>query len=482
MTIDHSIRTDLAREREEQARWRLRPRFGDVRTFDQLIENEFLPEEKQRALQNRQLAHVIRHAVAEVPYYRELFEARRLTPADVGTLADLPKLPLLDKVLVRENETRLQPVKLPRGERNYGVFSSSGTTGHRTRIRQTVSSNAMYTYLSQRNYRWFRFDPSKTLAFIRAAPDLPRQRNGSFLPDGVPCIRRRWRYAGTHFETGSWLGMTTTTPVEQQIRWLHDTRPTYLGSHASWLEHISYATGGHTPVDSLEAVIGIVEQMTPPMRERIERVFAVPVHQSYGLNEVGLVAVRCAAGNYHVHVEHCIVEIVDEDGQPCAPGVPGRIAVTALRNPAMPLIRYDTDDLAEMVTGPCPCGRTLPAFTGLTGRYRRYVSLPEGSQGLFLALRRAINALPDEAVRNLRQFQVHQFRDDRFELRLATAGPLPAAFRERVHAAWEAAIGDRRETLSIIEVDEIPRGPGGKYQDFTSDYMPAPDREGAVDA
>ena len=47
-----------------------------------------------------------------------------------------------------------------------------------------------------------------------------------------------------------------------------------------------------------------------------------------------------------------MVEIVDENGRPSAPGSTGAIVVTDLKNAAMPLLRYDTDDTAEAVAGP----------------------------------------------------------------------------------------------------------------------------------
>ena len=62
-----------------------------------------------------------------------------------------------------------------------------------------------------------------------------------------------------------------------------------------------------------------------------------------------------------MHAEHCIVEIVDDEGSPCAPGRSGRLLVTALRNFAMPLLRYDTGDTA-LLGEPCPCGRGLPVI------------------------------------------------------------------------------------------------------------------------
>jgi len=468
------VRTDLELEPEEQRRWRLHPRFASLGTFDRLVENEVLSEDERAARQAEALTRVVRFASTAVPYYQDLLETLRLSPGDIQKPSDLHKLPLLDKGMVAGHEKRLRARALPRGERVFGKTSSSGTTGQPTNVVHSTSSNSMFTFLTQRNYRWFRLDPLKSLAFIRTAVDLPRMPGGREHSDDTTIRLHRWRYAGQFFKTGPWFALTMTTPVERQIEWLQEIRPAYLGSHASWLENLTYATGGRRPVDSIEAVIGVVEQMLPTMRERVERVFEVPVHQAYGLNEIGLVASRCAAGRYHVHSEHCIVEIVDREGNPCPPGEPGRIAVTALRNLAMPLFRYDTDDLAEAAIGPCPCGRTLPAFVGLLGRYRRHASLPAGSYALFLSLRGAVAEMPELLVRNMRQFQVHQYRDGRIDLRLETVGPLPAAFYERIHAAWAETIGDRTEILTTVEVDDIPRPPNGKLQSFTSDYMADP--------
>ncbi len=464
----------MKRELAAQARWRPRPRFARLQTFNRLLRNEFLSPRAQAAAQASALASVLRFAAEQVPYYRDLCAARGLGPDNLRTPAELAKLPLLDKVALRQHAARLRPATLPRGEKIFGVFKSSGTTGHPTQVVHSAASNVMFSYLTQRAYRWYRLDPAKTIANLRTAFDLPRKPGGESYGNNEPCRLARWRYVGTFFETGPWLGLTLTSPVEAQLAWLREVRPAYLVASSSWLEYLTYAAGGRSPVEDLEAAIGVVEQVTPSMRERLERVLGVPLNQGYGLNEIGLVAARCHAGRYHVHREHCLVEIVDPEGQPCAPGVPGRIAVTALRNLAMPLIRYDTDDQAEWPADPCPCGRTLPAFVNLLGRYRRYVALPDGAYDLYRAVRKVIDEAPDELVRDLRQFQMHLYRDGRFELRLATVAALPPAFHARVGAAWAAATGGRRETLQFREVDEIPRGPNGKFQDFTSDYLPPP--------
>ena len=469
--------TSWAEEREEQRRWRLLPSHAGLTRFDRLLANEFRPPDEQRTWQQRALIGLIRYAGRRIPYYRNLFQELGLTADAVRGPEDLPKIPLLSKRDVHEHEAALQPKTLPRGEMRFGHTMSSGTTGRPTRVMQSASNNKMFTLLKQREFRWFRFDPAGTLAAIRLASQLPPRRDGKPYPDGKTCRLASWPYVGSFFETGPFVAFNVTNPVEDQIAWLKRRRPQYLMSYSETLEHLAFACEGRSPVDSLRGLLAISEQLTGSMARRIEATFAVPIHQNYGLNEIGLIAVRCQAGRYHVHTEHCLVEIVDEDGRPSAPGETGRIVVTAFRNLAMPLIRYDTDDMAVVVEGPCPCGRMLPSFGEVAGRYSRIVFLPEGTLGYVGAVREALEKMPAQLARGLRQFQVHQFRDDTFELRLLAAEPLPGEFADRIREAWKAAVGEKGAPLRIVEVDHIARSPGGKFQDFTSDFVPAPDRD-----
>ena len=470
-----SIRTNRDREIAEQQRWRLRAGLAPLRWFDHLLDREFITDQEQRLAQEQALTGLIRFAATEVPYYRDLFRQVGLSPSDLRLPQDLSRLPILSKRQVYEHGEQLQPSRVPSGTKRYGIVKSSGTTGRPTHVVQSVLSNRMFAILGQRQFRWFRFDPSKTLAAIRLPGHLPRTADGTVLSDGATSRLAKWRYVGKYFHTGPECCFNVTNPVEKQIAWLEQLQPTYLMSYSESLEHLALACEGRNPMNRLEGVWAISEQLTPSMRRRIERTFGVPVHQNYGLNEIGRVAVRCAAGRYHVHSEHCIVQIVDEDGQPCSAGRTGRVVVTGLKNPTMPLLRYDTDDMAEAVEGPCPCGRTLPAFGELSGRYSRIAYLPANTLAYVGALRDALERMPDEMVVHLRQYQIHQTRDDRFELRLLTTAPMTAAFDARINEAWREAVGDAQFTLTITRVDQIARSRGGKFLDFTSDYVPEAD-------
>ena len=99
---------------------------------------------------------------------------------------------------------------------------------------------------------------------------------------------------------------------------------------------------------------------------------------TYSSQEVGVIAIECPQGDgYHAMSEGLVVEVLRDDGEPCAAGETGHVVVTDLTNFATPLIRYDLADLAE-AAGPCACGRGLPRIRRILGRERNLLRLPDG--------------------------------------------------------------------------------------------------------
>lgn len=468
--------TSLAEELEAQRCWRLRPPYEGSRVFDRMAKNEFRDPAALAAAAARSLAGVVAHAATTVPYYAGLFRRLRLDPAAIATAADLPLLPALGKEALRQSGQALLSRALPEGEQVRGWFASSGSTGEPTRVLHTKRSNAMFTSLLQRGYRWFRFDPAERFAIVRPPHSLPPRRDGKPHAADAMGGRAAWRYVGNVFRTGPLIYASASLPGERLLDWLAEKRPAYLQSYSETLEQLALAADGQWPAPSLRGLHAIAQQVTPAMRHRIETTTGVAVQQVYGLNEIGMVAVRCAAGRYHVHAEHCLVELVDGAGQPARAGTIGHVLVTGLNNPAMPLLRYDTGDLAQVVDGPCPCGRTLPSFGEIEGRYGRVVNLPEGTAPLVRSFRSALGHFPQAMLIGLRQYQLHQFRDGRFELRLVTRGAPRPGLTDALAAAWQASGGT--SPLRIVGVDSIPLPRGGKFQDFTSDFMPDADPHG----
>jgi len=466
--------TNLSIEQEEQRRWTLRPKYARVDWFDKMVTREFASPDEQGAWESLALGQIVRFAVDNVPYYRDLFKRLGMKAGDIRSAGDLPLLPVLTRSDVQDNVSALRAARLPPGQKFGGFTKTSGSTGQPVVVAQTTVSNWMFPLLAQRQMRWARFDPAGSLGSIRPARDLPRLPGGQHLGPGDTCRHPSWPMTGKYFETGPFSGLSNANPLDGQVEWVERERPNYLLMQSADMEHLALGFQDRPPVDSLRGFQAISQQLTPEMRRRIERTFGVPVHENYGLNEFGIVALRCMEGErYHVNTELCLVEVVDEEGQPCRAGEKGRIVVTTLTNAGMPLLRYDADDLAEAVEGPCPCGRTLPSFGAIHGRYRRITMVPPEALEYWHVLHGALTDMPADISKPLRQYQLHQFSDARFELRLVVAGTLSAGFVEWIESAWRTT-GAPADQLTIRQVDEIPRPPGGKFQDMTSDFVRFP--------
>ena len=81
----------------------------------------------------------------------------------------------------------------------------------------------------------------------------------------------------------------------------------------------------------------------------------------WGTPATGAVAAACAAGSRELHVfERHLVEVVDVNGTPVAPGVEGEILVTPLGRRGAPLLRFAPGARGSLSNAPCSCGRPGP--------------------------------------------------------------------------------------------------------------------------
>src|SRR5262249_38034183 len=145
-------------------------------------------------------------------------------------------------------------------------------------------------------------------------------------------------------------------------------------------------------------------------RRVIEEVFACPVTNRYGCEEVSLIACECEQHHgLHVNSDGVYVELL-RDGRPVAPGEPGSVVVTDLTNRAMPLLRYQVGDVAVWSERVCPCGRGLPLLERLEGREADYVVTARGEliSGISLTENFALE------VPGVAQLQIGQETERRF--------------------------------------------------------------------
>ncbi len=103
--------------------------------------------------------------------------------------------------------------------------------------------------------------------------------------------------------------------------------------------------------------------VTEPLRRHLEAHWGAKVGLVYGLTETGGIGAMCDAWRVHVSPDAHVLEIVDPaTGAPVAEGEVGLLLVTSHYRQASPLVRYESQDYARWIPGPCPCGAPGPTL------------------------------------------------------------------------------------------------------------------------
>ncbi len=424
----------------------------------QLERTQWWPAERLLEHQLLQLTKLAQHAYDTVPFYRQRFDAAQFRPGDGLSLAAFRALPVLTRREVQDAGAALGSGRLPPEHGRPAESSTAGSTGEPVKVLGTDVTAVFWEALALRDHLWHRRDLSGKLAVIRtAARGLGEPPQGSMLGDWGPP-------ASEVFATGPCALLRVTTDIDVQARWLMQQEPDYLLSYPSNLAALitHMCAMGERP-RSLRAVRTVSEAVAPELRTACREEWGVPLQDVYSSFEFGYIALQCPASEqYHVMSETVLVEVLAADGRPCRPGEIGRMVVTSLHNYAMPLIRYALGDYAE-VGATCPCGRRLPLLARIYGRERNMLTMPDGSQRWpSFPARRWSHTAPV-----VRQLQLEQESAERIVVRIVADRELTAEEETGLIAALRQALGYPGE-MKLQREEEIPRGAGGKYEQFVS--------------
>jgi len=431
--------------------------------LDGLKVSQWWPAPELAEGQQAQLAWLVNWAARQVPHYEATDWARPAARALAEALARDParfpalwrEIPLLTKPALRVLGSKLNARTLPPGHAPVGVLRTSGSTGIAVEVRSTAPTRMLWDALTVREHLWWRRDFTKRMGVIRF------RKRDEHATDGQ--VRGSWGApVALLYRSGPSSAMHIGKPLEQLADWLVSFDPSYLLAYPSIMHPLMDAVaarGGRPP--SLEEVRLISEPLDPDLQARLATEWQVRCTDLYSANEVGYIAFRCREqGALHIQSESLLVEVLDDAGQPCAPGETGRVVVTSLHNLATPLLRYEIGDLAE-VGPPCQCGRGLPVLARVMGRVRNLVRTPDGRRYWPVSLGRI------RRVSAIIQAQFVQTALDTVELRVVLARPLDEASTEEARGYARLALG-YPFNVTVVPVTGIPRGPTGKFEEFLS--------------
>jgi len=421
----------------------------------QLEQSQWWPPEKLEAAQFRQLESLARYAYTNVPFHRERWQQCGYRPDAALTGAQFAALPLLKRGDLQQHFEELKARVVPAGHGAVFEDRTSGSTGMPVKFLKTGLTQFYWQAGTLREHLWHHRDFSGVLAVIRSLA-----KPGTYAGWGPS--------TDAAFRTGPSHVCDIATDVDSQLDWLAEKNPDYLltlATNAKALALRSIERGMKLP--RLREVRVFGETLPPDARELCRRAWNVPLTDSYSSNEVGYTALQCPKyEHYHVQAELNRIEVLDERDRPCAPGEVGRVVVTPLHNFALPLIRYEIGDYAE-VGAPCPCGRGLPVLKRVLGRSRNMLVLPDG--------RRHWPSFPSKAwsgIVSIRQLQLIQDAPDHIEARLVLPRELTAVESEKLIAVLQQCLA-YPFSITLRRVEAIERTPGSKYEDFICRIDPA---------
>ncbi len=415
---------------------------------------EWWPAERLAA---QQLAHtdaLIRFTHDAVPFQRP-----RLGPiveriGDGLTAEVFAEVPVMTRALVQEAGDALASETLPGGHGARHTVKTTGSSGRPVQAQLTRLTSLYNAAATLRGHQWFRRDLSGTNVSILVTPDGRERRR-----------QRAWAPGSS----GTALLYSNGVPARRLLDMLVEDDPDYLQCHPSMLQELIHCSveAGVKP-KRLRDVRTLGEVLEPGLRSLCEQHWDIPVRDNYSSEEFGILPLQCPDHDHlHVMSERAIVEILNDDDRPCAPGEIGRVVVTGFLGYATPLIRYEIGDRA-IAGAPCPCGRGLPVIERIIGRERQSVQLPSGER-LFPVL----DAEPLLLKSGVKQYQLVQTSTEEIDLNLVAEGPLAAEEEAEIVSHFQHNFR-HPFTFRFNYVDAIARGPGGKFQIFKSDlYLAA---------
>ena len=417
------------------------------RIWKELERTQYESIEELREKQWEKLLKLIKFVEHNNPYYKKLFQQYGVSGKAIQSPEDLSLLPVLTKQIIRETGAGMLSKDF--SESGLLHFKTGGSTGRALDIFITEECSEWRNACACRHNRWSGWEVGEPVAAVWGNPVFPstmKKKIRSWLLDPV-------------------MYLDTMRVDHEAIREFYKNwkkiRPTLIFGHA----HSIYLLA--TMLRELgiqdirpKGIISSSMMLVPHERIVIEDVFDVKVTDRYGCEELGLIGCECEQHKgMHLNIDHLYIEFLRDDGMPAAPGEEGRIIITDLINHAMPLVRYQVEDVGVLANHNCPCGRGLPLMARVTGRIADFLVRHDGSKVAGISL--IENTLTHFA--GLDQMQIIQHSLDKFEINIVPGRGFEDCVLEGLRKYFISEFGNDT-SFDFCCVQSIHPEKNGKYR------------------
>lgn len=422
-------------------------RYG--REIERLVEEAFERErwgpERWKAWQEERLAYMLHRAATKVPYYREHWLERRRR-GDRASWEMLENWPILKKEALRATPRAF----VTEGCNTRWMFQehTSGTTGTPLTLwckRETV--HLWYALCEARWRRWYGISLNDRWAIIGGQQVVPFEQDGP--PFWVWNAGLKQLYMSAIHAKADFLRHYLDAIQRYSIVYLYGYASTLY-----WLALQALQTGVQL---NLKVIETNAEPLYDYQRETIFRAFNCPVRETYGQAEMVCAMSECEHNKLHLWPEVGHIELLNEHDQPVQRGESGKLICTGLLNDAMPLIRYEVMDMAQLpaLDVGCPCGRGLPLVEKVVGRLDDVIVSRDGR-------RMALLDVIFGPHLHVREAQIIQETLDMIRVKVVPADGWCAKDEQEIRSALRQRVGDVE--VVVETAPEIERTWAGKFR------------------
>ena len=406
------------------------------RSLKSLLQSQYWNHERLSELQNRKLA-VVLDAMKRFSHILNLPESIEKTEQQ-SLQEHLQKYPVLEKSDVRGLISQYLESEISRNHDSVAAHTS-GSSGEPLKIYRTKKAHGDGWAATVRAWSWAGYSIGDPISII-----------GIHRPS---VTHRFWnRVSNTNFL--SVYGLSEET-AESYLRSIESHGSEFIRGYGSAIFILASFQDRLNLDIRLKNIMTTGETLYDFYRKKIEDIFDCEVFDGYGSNEVNSVAFECEMHNgYHITAENCIAEILEANNQTKA----GRLVLTDLCNPIIPIVRYSIGDLAYPMRGndDCDCGRNLPMLGGILGRDTDIITTIDG-RFLIVHFFTVFFEKHDE----VNQFRIVQLDDNIIEVELVVNESCTQDHLKIIEREISEYAGPKTK-IQIKLLDEIPAGPRGK--------------------
>lgn len=425
-------------------RQRLGPHFFE--RLEQLKTTEWWRAEQIEEYQNHNISNIVSYAYKNVPFYRRWYDDLGVDVKEIRSKADLHKLPILTKELVKANHHDM--VSQAFDKRFLHRALTSGTTGTPLTIFLSKEGLAFQWAVWWRHKSRFQLSPNdRHLTFGARVPIAQNQK--------APPYWRNDFFGNRVYLSSNHISRQTVHDIHQ---YLDESSFRFFTGYPSAM----YVLASLMDEFDLELsacpewIVTGSDALLPKYESVISKAFGAPVTEQYGMAEFAGNMSKCEHGNFHVDFECCHVEsklMRNTNGS--------ALVLTGWGNRAMPFIRYEVGDSGEVMLENCSCGRESDVFRSIDGRLEDYIVTPNGRK--LIGMNQVF-----EYAENAREIQIYQKRHSQVEFRIVPAPGFGSSDKDALTREFRRRGGEGM-AIHFTLVKELERSPSGKFKAVISE-------------